>query len=220
MGMYFLDEQDEKEARELERQLKRKAYRYARKANRLKGKPNAKYDEYSQRANELFLSMRDIRDMRDNEKMAFHFEEYKSESQQQNGLETPETQITDTDTKGNPIVVMFSERGNGNIIHEVKHGGQYARGEMERIEEVEREIQAYRAQWAWKGVLSYMSECNLRQSRLVWDIYKEQGYAIFDKSLLRTIYKVNDINSAMVNDIIEINNDKEFWGLYPERIIR
>ena len=158
-GRYFLTKEDANTASKFSYQASNKADRLQNRAQRILHRKNKTIEDYNRahelvaRATELRNTLQDISAMEEDQSRAYHFEEYNTK----NGLITPETRFTGNDAKGKPVVTMFAESIGGNIIHEIRHGGQFARGEIREDNIIDVEISAYRAQFAWMGVLEYPS---------------------------------------------------------------
>ena len=102
------------------------------------------------RRKELNKTLQDIADMRNDEKNEYRFE-----------LDKNKPGTTGKEEKdGHQVITMYSnlETLDETVAHEVRHGGQVARGEMSydnmgnpQKYEVRKEVDAYRAQWGWLG---------------------------------------------------------------------
>ncbi|MBR6117784.1 MAG: RHS repeat-associated core domain-containing protein [Paludibacteraceae bacterium] len=98
---------------------------------------------------ELYYTWKDIKDMRNDGKNEYRFE-----------LDKNKPGTTGKEEDGHQIITMYSnlETLDETVAHEVRHGGQTARGEISydnnnQIQnyDVEKEVDAYRAQWGWRG---------------------------------------------------------------------
>ena len=102
------------------------------------------------RRKELNKTLQDIADMRNDGKNEYRFE-----------LDKNKPGTTGKEEKdGHQVITMYSnlETLDETVAHEVRHGGQVARGEMSydnmgnpQKYEVRKEVDAYRAQWGWLG---------------------------------------------------------------------
>ena len=102
------------------------------------------------RRKELNKTLRDIADMRNDGKNEYRFE-----------LDKNKPGTTGKEEKdGHQVITMYSnlETLDETVAHEVRHGGQVARGEMSydnmgnpQKYGVRKEVDAYRAQWGWLG---------------------------------------------------------------------
>ena len=173
-GMYF-DENNEQTAQKIEE-----------RCNALLVETKDKH-----RKAELSKTLNDIQDMRKDSEHEFRFGQA---SLDENGNLAPETSYGGENTKGHPIVNMLSNIDNIDEItaHETRHGGQVARKEI-LIDTngqwlnygVRKEIDAYRAQWGWKGHL--------------------QLYVLFDGQQFgypKSITSYYDINGQLINTIV------------------
>ena len=154
-GMYF-DEVNDKKAKKYEKKTEKKATKLERKAQRRirKGK---QVGNLLERAGELRQSAQDIRDMRADTSIEYRFAKANDASNPA-GKGNPVTEIVGVNGKGDPIIGMFAEPIMGSRLHEARHGGQIARGELNLDKSnyvVSHEIEAYRAQFSWKGSFNY-----------------------------------------------------------------
>ena len=133
------------------------------------------------RRKELTKTIRDIADMRNDEKNEYRFE-----------LDKNKPGTTGKEEKdGHQIITMYSnlETLDETVAHEVRHGGQVARGEMSydnmgnpQKYGVRKEVDAYRAQWAWNGYLIVFSDLlGIPQK------YTVQNYFDIDKDFVNSI---------------------------------
>ena len=157
-GMYF-DESNEKKAKKIERKAERRAAKLEHKAIRkeMRGKDPGNLKE---RAQELRKSAQDIRDMREEKSIEFCFAKANNVNNPA-GKGHPNTDIIGTNDKGDPIICMLSESNMGSRLHEIRHGGQFKRGEIYLDKTnycVYHEIDAYRAQFSWNGFLVIYKE--------------------------------------------------------------
>ena len=103
---------------------------------------------------ELYSTWKDIQDMRNDPHHDFRFESISASESD------PVTQYGGTKSNGDQIINMYSniEELDETTAHETRHGGQIARGEMfydnkNQLQncDVNKEVDAYRAQWGWRG---------------------------------------------------------------------
>ena len=101
------------------------------------------------RRNELNKTLQDIAAMRNDEKHEYRFE-----------LDKDSPGTTCNEEGGHQVITMYSnlEELDETTAHETRHGGQVARGEMfydnnnqRQNYDIYKEIDAYRAQWGWRG---------------------------------------------------------------------
>ena len=191
-GRYF-DETNEETAQKIEAEVYKKI-KYAKKDN--------------DRMRELCSTLIDIIDMRYDEDHQYCFESTRGKLASDKGItdDTPTTQYGGLNDKGIQVINMFShlKKLDGTTAHEARHGGQIARGEifyddMGNVHNygVRKEVDAYRAQWAWNGSLqAFVGEpfCTIPQ--------------------IVTILQYNQINTDFVNSILEV---KSFERIYPPK---
>ena len=135
------------------------AQRIEAKCNRL-----IKRIKDEQRLAELNTTLQDIQSMRENHDYEFQFASTNGKVASSNGVGKDEPTTLCGGTKnGKQIIIMFSNirRIDGTTAHEVRHGGQIARREFGFDKMcnpynygVMKEVDAYRAQWAWQGSLN------------------------------------------------------------------
>ena len=133
-GRYF-DDANEVTAQKIEAECQ----------NKLSSKPLNLF-----RRKELNKTLQDIADMRNDGKNEYRFE-----------LDKNKPGTTGKEEKdGHQVITMYSnlETLDETVAHEVRHGGQVARGEMSydnmgnpQKYGVRKEVDAYRAQWGWLG---------------------------------------------------------------------
>lgn len=132
-GMYF-DDANEVIAQKIEAECQ----------NKLSFKTNNYY-----RRKELNKTLQDIADMRNDKKHEYRFE-----------LDKDSPWTTCNEEEGVQVITMYSniEELDETTAHEARHGGQVARGEMfydnkNQLQDydINKEIDAYRAQWGWRG---------------------------------------------------------------------
>ena len=176
-GRYF-DNANEETAQKIEAKVHKKV-KYAKKDN--------------DRMRELCSTLIDIIDMRYDEDHEYRFESTRGKLASDKGItdDTPATQYGGLNDKGIQVINMFShlKKLDGTTAHEARHGGQIARGEIFYDEMgyswnygVRKEVDAYRAQWAWEGKL---------------ELYIDKG-AIFPYP---TFINYSEINNNLINKI-------------------
>ena len=133
-------------------------------------------------------------------------------------INTEDIQASFYFTGENQIVTMFTDGSVGNIFHEMRHGGQYARGEIGKLSQWALEISAYRAQLAVSGIIEYMSEEKLRES-IIMQFLSHGAPAYENDLLMKKIGSFKEINQSFLEDIIAVEGPY-YIGLYTGRIIQ
>ena len=158
------------------------------------------------RKEELGKSLKDIDDMRNDHTKLYEFKTGKIDVTTQK-----------TNKKGKTVVTMmttqYEDRFDDNMansLHEMRHGGQIARGEStgfdakgnpstESTYNLDMEVSAYRAQFAWSGKLGYNPV--LLKSGQKWPS--------------RIILNIFDINRSLIKNMYEImGNGKPIYLYY------
>ncbi len=207
-GRYF-DRKNDKKAKKYQQKIQKRISNLERKMNRLK-KHGRSVGDLNERINELKQSNRDINDMRNDKNREYRYSSYKSKIAKKHNIVGPTTIYGGTNKKGDDVILMFTEEKMSSILHESRHGGQVARNELNiKTGEnygVSDEISAYRAGYAWDGILNYI------------DIYKEPSAIEVINSLrdnsnpfTRTIKNISKINADVINSMA----DPGFKKLYP-----
>jgi len=178
-----------KEAEKMAQALEKKLDKQITKVN--KGNALDKND----RITELRQSKKDISDMRNDKTTEYKFAKAGSKSDGNSIKGTYNTKQT-----GDGIITMFVGKDTALTLHEVKHGGQNARGEY-NIETgqdygVNDEVGAYKAQYSFEGKFIYNSHNIKDQGNLLNQTLFKSG--IFPKTIISDI---SGINANMVNDI-------------------
>jgi RHS repeat-associated protein len=215
-GRYF-DDENEKRAQRKEQRLIDKQDRLANRAIKMASK-GRNTDDIEARQQELDKSLDDISNMRSDTKTEYRYASINSKEARENELEGPTTMSTGTNEKGDNVVTMFTESNMRSSIHESRHGGDIARGDLEFNSTggygVSHEISAYRAQYSWNGKLNYREYMSNESFR---NIYRA-GYSIssINKMLSHTIKNINAITPSIVNSIAD--GEYPFMKqLYPPR---
>ena len=156
------------------------------------------------RRKELNKTLKDIADMRNDEKNEYRFE-----------LNKDKPGTTGKEEGGRQVITMYSnlERMDGTVAHEVRHGGQVARGEMfwdnmgnPQKYGVRKEVDAYRAQWGWDGYLTVLSDISEFPKE-----YTAQSYFDIDKDFVNSIMEKLDYLYPPKNPEGELLIDKKTW---------
>ena len=196
-GMYF-DEANERKAGRIEQQAERRATKFENKANQLEAKGNS-IGDLRERAGELRKSAQDIRDMSGDKTTEYR---YANASNKNNpaGTGNPATIPTGINSKGHNVVTMYSD-GVGSRIHESRHGGQIARGEQNF--DINSEVSAYRAQYAYDGYLNYQPADYLKNNPTLTSAFRSLGSSVIP---ITTISNISLINRALIQNIGEEGN--------------
>jgi len=198
-GRYF-EGKDERRAKRIQRRAERRARKLERKADRLEEK-GKDIGDLRERAGELCQSAQDVQDMRDDESTQYSYSSVSSKKAEEMRIEGPTTVSTGTNKKGHNVVTMFTEGNMETKLHETRHGGQNARGEINistgKGYGVSDEVSAYRAQYSWSGNLPYLSHSiDQRIGGINFKIIQ----AGINPSFIN-INSIHGINSNMVYDI-------------------
>ena len=222
--MYF-DDVNEKKAQRLEKQLDKQIVKLETQADKLVEKGNST-GELCERADELRNSLQDIKNMRNNKDTEFRYAKASSKNNTA-GKGNPATLPTGTNDGGHNVVTMFIDGSVGNKIHESRHGGQVARGEYSFDQNknptagynIDSEVSAYRAQYAYNGSLSYRQSDYLRNNPTVADAFRQLGASVIP---IVTISNINSINSPFVRNIGEEGrfNSRRTWLPLYQRITK
>lgn len=178
-GMYF-DDVNEKKAQEISSNIQAQ----------MKGTIGG-------RRKELKQSLQDIEDMRNDADYEYQFlatndDRAKAlginENQPQTGKGLSKEDNANKNANGHQVIGMFYiAKDDGSLLHEARHGGQHARREMNVLTKegysLASEVDAYRAQWGWSGILDLPI---LHAQNLSRNITIEYRYEI-DESLIRQI---------------------------------
>jgi RHS repeat-associated protein len=206
-GRYFEEgSKSERQAARIERRAEKRADKLNKKADRLDAKGKSTGD-LRDRASELRQTGQDVRDMRNDQSTEYKYAKVNSK------MSGPATVGTGTNSKGDQVVTMFTEKNMGNQIHETRHGGQHFRGEVNAVTQessIAVEVSAYRAQYSWNGSL----KANTLDSSTISNIVDFQTN-IHNQILMSAnqmpfgvqqtnISNISQINSGFVSNIVEI----------------
>ncbi|MCR6722581.1 MAG: hypothetical protein NVV59_20315 [Chitinophagaceae bacterium] len=211
-GRYF-EGKDEKKAARIERKAEKRADKLDRKADKQERRGNNEAAaDLRERSGELRNSARDVRDMRNDQTTQYRYGSLKSQEAKDLNLAGPSTLSTGTNTRGHGVVTMFTEKNMGSKLHETRHGGQNARGEFNILTGanygVADEIAAYRAQYSWKGSLTFLdTDLNPTPQQILEAMKRNES------PLKNNITSINQINANFVNRQV----DPGFRLIYPPR---
>jgi RHS repeat-associated protein len=214
-GRYF-DEKNEKKAHKIERRIDKRIGKIESQIAKLE-KKGKDIGDRKERIGELKNSKNDIQNMRDDKKNEFR---YASVSSNSKPVTTPEGE------SGN-VIVMHTGKNMGSILHETRHGGQVARGEVNFSKDengnwvggnlygVSDEISAYRAEYAYSGSFTYIKYFNIDalQGTLILDLPK------FVKDFTSTITNINHINAGVINSMADYKGLNISYT-YPKQFVK
>lgn len=183
----------EKEANGIKQQTTAKISELTKELGGMKS-DDRRRDELTQRIGELNTTLDDIQKMFDDKK-----NEYKYSIIEEGGA--PAAQFTGKNEEKNlDVITMFVENTMESKIHESRHGGQHARGELNIVTGegygVNDEISAYRAQYSWNKNLQYV---DLNVSDMVLSNRAKAGQ---DPGKGRVI-NINQIHKTFVNKLVD-----------------
>ena len=208
-GRYF-DEKNEEEARKNEKSIQEKIAELDKEISKLEKKNNDIGDR-KERMKQLKQSLRDIRDMRKDDKTEYRYESVDSKEAKDLKLAGPATVAT-----ADGVVTMFTEKNMGSKLHESRHGGQNARGELDAKTKanygVEDEVSAYKAQYSWSGSLEYLSH-NINQFDPVISAMIEAR--IIPPGSKKQVDNINQIHAATVKDMGEFYSGMGVTAIKP-----
>ena len=194
-GLYF-DEDNDRKSQKDERRIERKAQKLSKQAER-KNSRNKDSSDLQKRSKELKKSAQDIRDMRNDPDTEYRF--VKSN--------TPEIRAAEEKNNNGDEVIAICYNNFETRLHESRHGGQHARGEMDAAffngYGVMDEVDAYRAQYSWSGVYNYFYDDLSSEA-----IQRRINAGI--NPLIGTISNIDSITPAFINRLMENNT-----YLYP-----
>ncbi|GEM_PF-6865520 len=158
--MYF-DENNEKQAQKLEKDLNKQYAKLYKEAWKKEGKGQDASDIY-ERIGEISKSLDDILDMRNETNIEFKYEKASNKANPA-GKGNPVTAKSGTNDQGHVVISMYSD-SKGTKVHEGRHGGQVARKEYSFDAQgnpttgygLNSEVSAYRAQYGFEGKLVYI----------------------------------------------------------------
>jgi hypothetical protein len=211
-GRYY-DEANEKKAEKMVRRSERRAEKLERKAQRLENR-NQDSGDLRDRVAELRKTARDIKDMGNDQNTEYRFEKLGSKGARANNVAGPAAMKTGENSQGHEVVTMYTEGNMGSRLHEARHGGQHARGELNIATGagygVADEVDAYRAQYSWGGNLRYRDN----PSEAVAIHRALQGKPIYES----TVTHINQITPGWVNAQYEARDaNGNPIPLYPPR---
>ena len=134
--------------------------------------------------------------------------EYRFGSLNEAGIKVPYTD-KNSDTY---VVTIYTDGSRGNIIHEMRHGGQYARGELNNDNyNVIHEIDAYRAQIAATGSLEYLNYIDFERDLMA--VFKVRDYGLHHFMKIET--DINQITPEFIRRMWEGEgvNIKQMYNL-------
>ncbi len=201
-GRYFEEgSKSERQAARIERRADNRADRLERKADRLEAKGKS-IGDLRDRSGELRQSAQDVRDMRNDQSTEYKYAKLNSKRAKSLGVDGPSTTITGQNTQSDNVVTMFTEKYMGNQIHETRHGGQNARGELDVTTGagygVADEVSAYRAQYSWSGKLQYIPFTDFSNGNNMMQMLTQgiQGF-------IQNITNINQITPNFVNSLVD-----------------
>ncbi len=169
-----------------------------------------------ERTSELRQTAQDIRDMRDDANTMYRYAEVGSSDANVLGAEGPQAIKFGRTGEGHDVVYMVTESNMGNRIHESRHGGQHARGELDvgnpNTYRSSHEISAYRAQYAYTGRIDYVpGKENWSDAGIMK--YMQQGLSPFRQR----ITNINQINNHFLKSLVDNPgpNNEFIYRYYP-----
>ena len=187
------DEVNEQIAQKIEFQLEVKIAE-------LQSKRKQSSDE-KERLNELQQSKFDIQSMRLKQGIKFQYKSSGDSDNPANGGPTIEG-------LGTSLVTMYVDDDMGSVLHESRHGGDVARGDLKYENYgVSHEVSAYKAQYAWDGILKFHDFPT--QEEMILRMIENRDLNI------RVINSIYNIDSDMVKQIRYYNENHIPCPLYP-----
>lgn len=124
---------------------------------------------------------------------------------------TPISEYIGQNGHGDNVIEIAAHKSDfGTIVHEVRHGGQHARGELDikspKNYVIDHEIDAYRAQYSWSGQL----ECLFLDPA-------DSRYSVFVEANVPYRKLISNIGEINYNFIIHIIED---WKYLYRSLIR
>jgi len=215
-GMWF-DDKNERRAERIVRRTERRGERLDKKAERREARGKDATDLRARSA-EMRQMGQDIGAMGRSEK-EFRFASANNKSNPA-GSGNP-----NIDGIGTNTVTMYVDKSNfGSVIHEARHGGDVARGNLTNSSYgVKDEVSAYRAQYSWNGTLNYRAADYLNKNPMLAPAFKSFGQGVIPNSSVKNISQItpNLVNnmgtelSAKVGSVI----NRAWVPLYPPRFI-
>lgn len=204
--MWF-DDANERKAERIVRRNERRGEKLDRKTERREAKGKDASDLRA-RSSELKQMGQDIRDMgrSETEFRIAKASDKSNEVRDQNGIGLPVTART-----GDNQVTMFLPSLKNN--HEIRHGGQVARGEFDVLDSkgtpsssygASHEISAYRAEYSYSGSLSHTPAINLSNNYVALK-YATQGAG----ALTQTITNINHITPGFLLNLVDNPGPKQ-----------
>jgi RHS repeat-associated protein len=189
----WYNEKDEKKAQRYEKKLEKRIAKLEKQVAKLEGKGKNTGDR-TERIAEMKQSKTDFSDMRKSDTQ-FRFANLSDKFnpvRDVNGNGLPVTART-----GNNQITMFMEKNN---FHEPRHGGQIARGEYDvsvtgqtsRTFGAADEISAYRAEYSYRGSITYQPGLDLTNIQDIMKIGTNQ-----------TINNINQITPDFLKTLVD-----------------
>ncbi len=198
MQAKWYDEKSEKTAQKIEKKIDAKIMDLEKKLNSIT-KKNGDIGDTNDRIKELKKSKEDLTSMRDNPNIEFKYEATKEGEAK-----------TSASADGKTVTMKIT---NKTDIHETRHGGQYSRNEIRQQGDfphgygVSKEVDAYRAQYAFDGVLNYVSANTTNREGQLNQMSFMGGIPFNSLPYKNTISNINQINANVINDIGTFSNN-------------
>jgi RHS repeat-associated protein len=199
-----------RKANRIERRAERRADRVDRRADKREARGQDVAD-LRERSSELRQSGQDIRDMRADKNNMFRFASVNSREAKNLELGGPATTQTGTTESGLNEITLFTEGNMGSQLHETRHAGQTARGELGSNYGVADEVSAYRAQYSWNGKLNYTPFTDFNNQANLTRLMT-QGMSGFKRS----ITNINQITPTIVNSMVDKPGLNQIF-IYPPK---
>ncbi len=200
-GRYF-DEKNKKKSLQIDGQIDKKISKLEKDVVKAE-KQGKDVSDLKARIEELKNSKADIKSMDSDQKTEYRYGSTGSKEAKEHKLKGPSTLATGKNEKGDNIITMFSEKNMGSVLHEQRHGGQSARGEINVLKQegtLAAEISSYKAQYSWDGKLDYSSH-NIDQTTALNRGLLDRG--MIPPEAVKNIKAITEINANMVRDIGE-----------------
>ena len=166
---------------------------------------------------EMGKSLRDIRDMRRDKDNSYVFE---SASKNDNKPETKRT--------GSNEITIFTDNFSKQI-HEVRHGGQIARGEYDIASMggiiqgkgtfgTSKEVDAYKAQYAYDGFIQYLPDMStMPLEKLKSALTTGPSGPTYDIRLLQDkVLNINAITKDLLGNMFDLKKNLTQTPVYPD----